>query len=1087
MRKFKYLGLVIFSLCIILFSFSTYSKGNDKNKNQSQNTVYKPTQDPSTSIVNINNISSIIVENGQQPPVLGGQSFNGEIPIGSQLGAVYQECILWGGLVSDGRSPIVRVGGGTYDIGNVATTRLVRVRPDYQTGDLTQDAAGFFQIPAADVTPDQIDEVRAQYAKDWQEWPANLSAPYDDVDGNGAYDPNVDIPGIPGASQTLFIGYDDREAASFYASPPIGMQVYQTYWAYATSNPLGNVIFQKIKMIYKGTADSNPDSHIDSMYIAKFCDADVGNYTDDYAGCVPELDLGYAYSSANFDSKYSTQGLVPPAVGYDFLQGASYFTGDPSDSAIIDLKWKHGYKYFQEKPMSSFTYFAAGGAWSDPTLVSNSGNYDNGTLQMYNLLRGYLPSPNYPSTPPFPRPDEFGGPVGGFGTYLLDGDPTTGQGWVDGIVEPAGDRRILCINGPVSISLGDTIEVVLALIGAQGKSNISSVSILKYYDTFAQFAYDVLFDVPIMPQPAVTSIALDREVVLNWGADKTAIDAVENQPHGAYEFEAYSVYQLPTSTTDLSQGVVVATFDVVNSITVLREIQLDEDAGETYVRPIRLLNNVDGIKRYIDIKRDFLNNTALVNGQSYRFAVTAIGYNESLEPSKILESTPLIIDIVPHTANPGVVYGGAVGDTLEVSHTGASDGSAVPLVIDPSKTTGHEYKVAFQQGEAGTTWSLTDATTGTLLIADQTNQTGDDNYFITDGVMVKVLGPPFGIKALQEEDQSGTIVDPRVGILTPSLGSTGYILNNRAGEANGPFGSGDRDFDRFDYWGNDDVTINFGEQSLTWDYITEEVHFDNGNPYMAPFSIYRHKYSDGSTVRLFAGFWDTDSNGVWSVDWEDPTFGVPAYEPIYAWQGYDANGNEISYDPANDAQYAADNSLNTSANTTFGASTGEFVYPFVTATLISLYLDGSDYPAGNVIRLVTNKGNTPADVFSFTAPDAPTSSTESAQADVEKVNVFPNPYYGYNSRETSRQGHYVTFSHLPANATIRIFDLSGVLVRTIEKNSVATQFQQWDLRNDNNYPVASGIYVAYIDMPDQAKTKVLKLAIIQEVQVLPVY
>ena len=76
---------------------------------------------------------------------------------------------------------------------------------------------------------------------------------------------------------------------------------------------------------------------------------------------------------------------------------------------------------------------------------------------------------------------------------------------------------------------------------------------------------------------------------------------------------------------------------------------------------------------------------------------------------------------------------------------------------------------------------------------------------------------------------------------------------------------------------------------------------------------------------------------------------------------------------------------------------------------------------------------------------------------------------------------------MPANATIRIFDLAGVLVRTIEKNSAATQFQQWDLRNDNNYPVASGIYVAYIDMPDQAKTKVLKLAIIQEVQVLPVY
>jgi len=116
-----------------------------------------------------------------------------------------------------------------------------------------------------------------------------------------------------------------------------------------------------------------------------------------------------------------------------------------------------------------------------------------------------------------------------------------------------------------------------------------------------------------------------------------------------------------------------------------------------------------------------------------------------------------------------------------------------------------------------------------------------------------------------------------------------------------------------------------------------------------------------------------------------------------------------------------------------------------------------------------------------------TIDNELAKADVDKVNVFPNPYYGYNSRETSREGHYVSFSHLPAKATIRIFDLAGVLVRTLEKNNPSTQFQQWDLRNDNNYPVASGIYIAYIDMPEQGKTKILKVAIIQEVQVLPVY
>ena len=78
------------------------------------------------------------------------------------------------------------------------------------------------------------------------------------------------------------------------------------------------------------------------------------------------------------------------------------------------------------------------------------------------------------------------------------------------------------------------------------------------------------------------------------------------------------------------------------------------------------------------------------------------------------------------------------------------------------------------------------------------------------------------------------------------------------------------------------------------------------------------------------------------------------------------------------------------------------------------------------------------------------------------------------------------FSHLPDKATIRIFDLSGVLVKTINKND-QTQFITWNLQNDSGYPVASGVYVVYVDMPTLGATKVLKLAIVQEEQILKVY
>ena len=289
----------------------------------------------------------------------------------------------------------------------------------------------------------------------------------------------------------------------------------------------------------------------------------------------------------------------------------------------------------------------------------------------------------------------------------------------------------------------------------------------------------------------------------------------------------------------------------------------------------------------------------------------------------------------------------------------------------------------------------------------------------------------------------------------------------------------------------DDLEINFNETSLTWDYSSEEVHYDSvaGDYYMAPFSMYRHNFTTGERIRLFAGFWDYNENGTWDVDGDNwaGVYGEPCYEPIYAWQGYDADGNDISYDPANDATYKADNWLGepTTANTTWGNATGEFDYPWVTATYMGMYLDDATPPWGNKIIFRTNKPNTLGDTFTFTAPGT-SSSLAQAKEDVEKINVFPNPYYGASSLEPNRFERFVTFNHLPQKATVRIFNLAGVQVRKLDKDT-PEQFFRWDLQNESGLPVASGLYIAHIDMEDLGKTKVLKLMVIQSDQVLEYY
>jgi hypothetical protein len=146
--------------------------------------------------------------------------------------------------------------------------------------------------------------------------------------------------------------------------------------------------------------------------------------------------------------------------------------------------------------------------------------------------------------------------------------------------------------------------------------------------------------------------------------------------------------------------------------------------------------------------------------------------------------------------------------------------------------------------------------------------------------------------------------------------------------------------------------------------------------------------------------------------------------------------------------------------------------------------NAGSWGAGNEFLITAAHMNTRVDTFAFTAPLV-TVSEEVAKNDVEKINVFPNPYFGFNLSETSKYERYITFSHLPKNATIRVFTLAGVLVRTLIKPSDATQqFLRWNLCNESGIPVAAGMFIAYIDMPDLGKTKILKFAVIPESQIL---
>ncbi|MEX2189566.1 MAG: T9SS type A sorting domain-containing protein [Bacteroidota bacterium] len=124
-----------------------------------------------------------------------------------------------------------------------------------------------------------------------------------------------------------------------------------------------------------------------------------------------------------------------------------------------------------------------------------------------------------------------------------------------------------------------------------------------------------------------------------------------------------------------------------------------------------------------------------------------------------------------------------------------------------------------------------------------------------------------------------------------------------------------------------------------------------------------------------------------------------------------------------------------------------------------------------------------ADAFVVgTAFEAMVQDATAVAQSIEKVNVFPNPYFGMNPLETSAYRRFVTFNNLPQKARIRIFNLAGHLVRALDKDDTS-QFLQWDLTNSNNFLVASGLYIAHLEFPDLQQSRILKLSIVQEHQV----
>lgn len=528
---------------MLIILFIQYCGCEVLNAGQEQVSPDNPVIFPFATVMNINELTMWTLADGRlfpHPKIYSPHSSSTGVTYPNSSGRIVShDGILWGGLVHDGKYfssryggvNYTRVGGSDYKSGlrpgrilskgiseQISDTdnQIWRIRRDWNTADLKHDATSYFQNQGIIVTESEVTAIRDKYECDWREWPWEKGAPFYDNNGNGRMDDDEE-PGIAYADQVIWYitnDLDSTKSLDFWGSLPIGLEVQVALWAYNRAgqgagfladlnDALSHMIFKRIRLIYKGCEHSPDSARIDSMYLAQWADISIGFHYNDLAGCDTLLNIGYIYNGYENDPDYSQYG-VTPAAGYMLLYGP--FVPSVGETAFKNFRFVSDYSNL---PMTAFGWHTRHLSW-DPCGYTGDKSYNN-SIAWYNCFKGWA---RYVGGPPLLYPFPPGMKPGPF---PLSGDPVKHRGFIDGLGVyysfGPGDRQITCSSGPFSMALGDTQEVVIALVAGQDSSHLLSVSEMKRHAKWARLLADSNFEIgfadDILPESVAENIPSD--------------------------------------------------------------------------------------------------------------------------------------------------------------------------------------------------------------------------------------------------------------------------------------------------------------------------------------------------------------------------------------------------------------------------------------------------------------------------------------------------------------------------------------------------------------------------------------------------
>lgn len=644
------------------------------------------------------------------------------------------------------------------------------------------------------------------------------------------------------------------------------------------------------------------------------------------------------------------------------------------------------------------------------------------------------------------------------GSINLDSDNTLwrkyftpGKFWQPPPGGLSGDYDLFVSSGYFPLKSGQTKRISMAVcLGADEDDAIRNMEVAqKTYDEDYQFAKQ-----PIPPN--VTAVASDGKVTIYW--DDISEQSYDSYMFGigspAYDFEGYKIYK----ATDTGFQDAYKITDAVGTITFMKPIyRCDLADGKVGFHDV----DINGVKYDLGtdtgIRHSFVD-TDVQNGQTYYYAVVSYDFggdvSNNIPPTEcnvrltinsatgeVEQKGPNVAIVTPDAAAAGYVE----ADVNEIELVQGMTTSKIGYtIVDPSEVLdNHTYQITFED-------TLCLNTSGSL--GYDTLKT--KSYTLED---ITVASEPETLinkfTALDLENEQ-PLVD----------GFRFHIENKKLIDVNA----------EKSHWSSDSL----------WRFVTTvfllPVPPTVGTPLPADYRVILGPAAmdisenfwcglEGMPYPLGYNFLSTPVNftvkkrvnvtGDEAIDWVKIPFAFGDYSPRNNPDGFlGADSAESDWvifldDTTEEGEMAP------SWRFSLDAPRPSEEY--------NIYVP----EAGDTALVVINKPFMSTDVFEFTT-FASHIDNEQAAKDLDKIKVVPNPYFAAATWEqknpfvSGRGPRSIHFNHLPAECTIRIYTVSGELVKKIDhKTTLNDGSEEWDLMTLDNLGASYGLYIYYIKAP----------------------